>query len=89
MAKVAQPTTISLALSPIPMMVVRIFMGPPHACGRWRARFPDPVAEEKSRASHDAPGARRLKAGPGSAEGHKGNAHRRHRHAMACSSLKY
>jgi hypothetical protein len=30
-------------------MVVRIFMGPPHASGRWRTRFPAPASEEKSR----------------------------------------
>ena len=42
MAKVAQPTPVNLALSPVPMMVVRIFMGPPHASGRWRTRSPVP-----------------------------------------------
>jgi hypothetical protein len=89
MAKVAQPATVNLALSPVPMMVARIFMGPPHASDRWRTRFPVLLSEEKTRASQDAPGARRPKAGPGSADGHKGKAHRRHRHAMACSSLEY
>ena len=39
MVKAAQPTTAKLALWPVPMMVVRIFMAPPHASGRWRARF--------------------------------------------------
>jgi hypothetical protein len=49
MAKVAQPTAVNLVLSPVPTMVVRIFMGPPHASGRWRTRFPAPASEEKSR----------------------------------------
>ena len=40
MVNVAQPAMASLALSPVPMMVGRIFMGPPHASGRWRTRFP-------------------------------------------------
>lgn len=71
MVNVAQPTTVNLALNLVPMMVVRIFMGPPHASSRWRTRFPVPVSEEKSQASQDAPGARRPKEGPGSADGHK------------------
>ena len=54
MAKVAQPTPVNLALSPVPMMVVRIFMGPPHASGRWRTRFPVLASEEKSRADPTA-----------------------------------
>jgi hypothetical protein len=88
MAKVAQPTPVNLALSPVPMMVVRIFMGPPHASGRWRTRFPVPASEEKSRADPvaAAPVEGRF---PGSADGHKGKAHGRHRHEMACSSLEY
>lgn len=63
MAKVAQPAAANLALSAVPMMVMRIFTGPPHASGRWRTRFPVPASEEKSRAS---PGRcpRRPKAGP-------------------------
>lgn len=89
MAKVAQPTTVNLALSPVPMMVVRIFTGPPHASGRWRTRFQVPVSEGKSRASRDAPGAWPPRAGSGSADGHKGKAHGRHRHAMSCSSLEH
>ena len=39
MVKAAQPPTAKLALWPVPMMVLRIFMAPPHASGRWRARF--------------------------------------------------
>lgn len=38
-AKAAQQT-VNLARRPVPMMVVRIFMAPPHAAGRWRTRFP-------------------------------------------------
>jgi hypothetical protein len=62
--KATQPAAAKLAPWPVPMMVVRIFMAPPHASGRWRARFPVPVSEEKSQASRDAPGARRPKARP-------------------------
>jgi hypothetical protein len=61
MVKVAQPTMVNLALSPLPMMVVCIFMRPPHAFGRWRTPFTVLVSEEKSRASHGAPGALRPK----------------------------
>ncbi len=61
--KAAQPTMAKLAPWPVPMMVVRSFMAPPHASGRWRARFPVPVSEEK-RTSQDAPGARWPKARP-------------------------
>ncbi len=55
MVTVAQPTTVNLALSPLPMMVVRIFMGPPHASGRWRTRFPVPASEEKPRPARSLP----------------------------------
>lgn len=87
MVKVAQPTTVNLALSPLPMMVVRIFMRPPHASGRWRTRFPVPASEEKSRPARSLPACRRQV--PGSADGHKGKAHGQHKHAMACSSLEF
>jgi len=43
MVKVAQLMAVDLALSLIPAMVVRIFMGPPHASGRWLARLPVPA----------------------------------------------
>jgi hypothetical protein len=88
MATVAQPEAVSLALSPVPKMVVRIFMGPPYASGRWRNRFPVPVSKGKPRGR---PGGcpRRPKADPGSADGHKRKSHGRYRHAMACSSLEY
>jgi hypothetical protein len=78
MVKVAQPTA-SLAPGLVPVMVVRISM-PPHASGRWRMRFPVPVSEGKSRPGQE---------GPASAGSHKGKAHRRRGHAMACSSLEY
>jgi hypothetical protein len=80
MVKVAQPATVSLALRLVPMLVVRIFMSllmPPAGGGQV---FPVPVSEGKSRASQQ---------GPGSADGHKGKAHGRRRHAMAGSSLEY
>jgi hypothetical protein len=87
MAKVAQPATVSLTLSPVPVMTVRIVMG--SSCG-WQPPEPFP-----------GPGTGREIAGrPGRwppAEGRsrkrrraiKGKAHGRHKHAMACSSLEY
>lgn len=45
MVMVLQPMTASLALSPVPAMVVRTFMEPPHASGRWRPRFRVPARE--------------------------------------------
>jgi hypothetical protein len=38
-ARMPKPTTVSLARSPVPTAVVRTFMEPPHASGRWRSRF--------------------------------------------------
>jgi hypothetical protein len=38
-ARMAQPTAVNLALSPVPAAVLRTFMEPPHASGRWRSRF--------------------------------------------------
>jgi hypothetical protein len=55
MVRVAQPTRVNRALTPLPMMVVRIFMGPPHASGRWRTRFPALASEEKSRPARSLP----------------------------------
>ena len=40
MVKAAQPTVVSLALNPVPAMIARIFMGPPHASGKVAASFP-------------------------------------------------
>jgi hypothetical protein len=42
MVNAAQLVAVSLALSPAPTVVVRIFMGPPHASGRLRTRSPVP-----------------------------------------------
>jgi hypothetical protein len=71
--KAAQPAAVAnLARSPVPMMVVRIFMGPPHASGRWRTRFLVSASEEKLRAGPLARACRRQVSG--STEGHKGNA---------------
>jgi hypothetical protein len=42
MVNAAQLAAVNLALSPAPTVVVRIFMGPPHASGRWRTRSPVP-----------------------------------------------
>jgi hypothetical protein len=38
-ARMAQPTAVNLALSPVPAAALRTFMEPPHASGRWRSRF--------------------------------------------------
>jgi hypothetical protein len=86
-ARVTQPAPVSLAPSALPAIVARIFTGPPHASGNGRTCFPVPASEEKSRTG---PGRcpRRSKAAPGGAGGHKGKAHGRHRHQMACSSLE-
>ena len=54
MIKMPQPTAASLALSPVPPMVARTFMEPPHASGRWRPCFPflpqKPASERQPRA---------------------------------------
>jgi len=55
MAKVAQQAAVNLALRPVPMMVVRIVMGPPYASGRRRTCFPVPASEEKSRPDRSLP----------------------------------
>jgi hypothetical protein len=89
MVKAAQPTVVSLTLNPVPAMIARTFMRPPHASGRWRPHFPVPHQKRASEGpirSRRAPAEGRV---PESAEGHKGKAHRRHRHAMSCSPLKY
>jgi hypothetical protein len=39
------PTAASLALNPVPAGVVRTFMEPPHAPGKWQPGFPDPASE--------------------------------------------
>jgi hypothetical protein len=84
MVMVPQPMTANLALSLTPAMVVRTFMKPPHASGRWRPRFRVPAPESTSQGngwrSRSLPADRRQV--PGNGDGHKGKAHRRHRHAM-------
>ena len=49
MVTMPQPTAVSLALSPIPTMVVRILTGSPHASGGWRIRFPVPHQKPASK----------------------------------------
>ena len=92
MAKVPQPATVSRTLGAAPAIVVRTFIEPPHAPGRRRSRFP---------AWHHKPGIGRETRGNlvptqagrrqvfQSADDHKGNAPKRHNHAMACSSSEY
>jgi hypothetical protein len=62
MVNAAQLAAVNLALSPAPTVVVRIFMGPPHASGRWRTRSPGPASEEIAGRPDRCP--RRPKAGP-------------------------
>ena len=71
MVNVAQPATVSLAPSPVLMMVARIFMRPPRDSGRWQTPFRSQYRKRNRGASPDAPGARLPKAGPGRADGHK------------------
>jgi hypothetical protein len=62
MAKVAQQAAAALELRPVPMMVVRIVTGPPHASCRRRTVFPVLASEEKSwpDRSLPAPGRRQI-----------------------------
>jgi hypothetical protein len=83
MVMVPQPRTVSIALSPVPAMVVRTFMKPPPAAGgpfpgscTWK-RAP----EENTRGEPIAARAGRRQV-PESAGGHEDNAHGRHRHTM-------
>jgi hypothetical protein len=67
MVTMPQPTALNLGLSPAPAAVVRTFIEPPRASGRWRPRFPvphqKPASDRKTcRRPHPCP--RRLKAGP-------------------------
>ncbi len=89
MVKAAQPTAVSLALNRVPAMIARTFMGPPHASGRWRPHFPVPHQKRASEVADPVAARAGRRQVPESAEGHKGKAHRRHRHAMSCSPLKY
>jgi hypothetical protein len=84
MAKVAQPAAVSLVLRRVPM-VVRIFMGPPHASCKWsRSRHGN-----RNRVAE--PAAARIGLGQvsESAAGHMSRSHGQHRYAMACSSLEF
>jgi hypothetical protein len=84
MVMVPQPMTANLAVSPAPAMVVRTFMKPPHASRGWRLRFrvpaPESTLQENAWRSRSLPAGRRQV--PENGDGHKGKAHRRHRHAM-------
>jgi hypothetical protein len=67
MVTMPQPTAASLALSPVPTMVVRILTGSPHASGGWRIRFPVPHRKSASEGkAYRRPGRcpRRPRAGP-------------------------
>jgi hypothetical protein len=65
MVKVPQPMAVNLALSPVPAVVVRTFMKPPHASGRWRPRFPVPGIRNRHRKGN----ARPIRSLPAPAEG--------------------
>jgi hypothetical protein len=67
MAKMPQPTAVSLARSPVRAVMACTFMDPPHPSARWRRRFPvllqKPWPERQTRGRLlRCP--RRLKAGP-------------------------
>jgi len=67
MAKMPQPTAVSLARSPARAVMACTFMDPPHPSARWRRRFPvllqKPWPERQTRGRLlRCP--RRLKAGP-------------------------
>jgi hypothetical protein len=48
MVKVPQPMAVNLAPSPVPAVLVRTFMEPPNASGRWRPRYPVPPQKQAS-----------------------------------------
>jgi hypothetical protein len=67
MAKMAQPTVVSLALNPVRAVVACLFMEPPRPSGRTRRRFPVPLqkpAPERQTRGWLLRCPRRLKAGP-------------------------
>ena len=85
MVMVLQPMTANLALSPVPAMVVRTFMEPPHASPAGGgpvsgSRHEKPAPEAKTRPGRCRADRRQI---PGNGDSHKGKAHGRHRHAMA------
>ncbi len=79
MAKVAQQAAVNLALRPVPMLVVRTVIGPPYASGGRRTPLPGPGIGREIAAGPVTARADRRQV-PGRADGHKGKAHRRHRH---------
>jgi hypothetical protein len=85
MVMVPQPRTVSIALSPVPAMVVRTFMKPPYAAGARRPpsrfRHQETAPEGNTRGDPIAARADRRQV-PKSAGGHEDNAHGRHRHTM-------
>jgi hypothetical protein len=85
MVMVLQPMMANLALSPVPAMVVRIFMEPPHASREVAAPFPGPGNGNRPPDAKTRPGRCRAyrRQIPENGDGHKGKAHGRHRHAMA------
>jgi hypothetical protein len=92
MVKVPQPMAVNLALSPVAAVVVRTFMEPPHASaggGPVSRSWPQKPASERKRVAYPVAARACRRQVPESAEDHKGKAHGRHRHAMACSPLGY
>jgi hypothetical protein len=93
MTETPQPTAVSRAPGRVPAIVVRTFMEPPGGSGGWRICFPIPAPETASEQKSAWP-ARSLPEpadgrSPKALTGHKGEAHGRHRDAMACSTLEY
>jgi hypothetical protein len=86
MVMVPQPMTVNIALSPVRVMVVRTFMESPHPSRQVAAPFPlspTPEATSEGRTCRDPVAARAgRRQVPEIANGHKGKAHGRHRHAM-------
>jgi hypothetical protein len=92
MVKVPQPMAVNLALSPVAAVVVRTFMEPPHASaggGPVSRSWPQKPASERKRVAYPVAARACRRQVPESAEDHKGKAHGRPRHAMACSPLEY
>jgi hypothetical protein len=85
MVMAPQPMMVKIALSPVPAMVVRTFMEPPHASRQVAAPFPVPAPDtDIGRNMRGGPAAARAgrRQVPERADGHKGETHGRHRLAM-------
>jgi hypothetical protein len=86
MVMVPQPITVNIALSPVPAMVVRTFMESPRLSRQVAAPFPRSPASEAASEGKTCRDPVAARAGrrqvPEIADGHKGKAHGRHRHAM-------